>query len=87
MTDLILTLLSLGYTVTFEHAGGGGCFVLLRRLETQELVNCVVGDTPEEALQGALDWEKSRQLGNGTAERSRAQTDATMGRILLPQEL
>lgn len=69
MNDIILTLLSLGYTVTFEHGGGGGCFVLLRHLETMELVNCVVADTPEEGLQGALDWEKSRQLGNGTASR------------------
>jgi hypothetical protein len=69
MSEMILTLLSLGYTVTFEHAGGGGCFLLLRDLGTMELVNCGVADTPEEALQGAMEWEKSRQLGNGTASR------------------
>jgi len=71
MADLIMNLTERGYTVTFEHAGGGGCFCLLRLVATMELVNCVIGDTPEEALQGAYDWAESGRVGNGTAARPR----------------
>ena len=69
MTELILDLITRDYTVTFERAGGGGCFCLLRLVATMELVNCCIGDTPEEALQGAYDWAESGKVGNGTAAR------------------
>lgn len=73
MTELILNLLSRGYTVTFEDAAGGGCFCLLRLVATMELINCVIGNTPEEALQAAYDWAESGRAGNGTAKRPSAQ--------------
>jgi len=74
MTDMILTLLGLGYTVTFESDHLGGCFCLLRILDSMELVNCAIGNSPEEALEGATAWAMGTAPGNGTGDRPAAFT-------------
>lgn len=73
MQELILTLLGLGYTVTFESDALGGCFVLLRELASGQLVNCVVGNSPEESLEAAVVWARGGSEGNGTAPRPTTQ--------------
>jgi hypothetical protein len=65
----ILALTENGYTVTFEASGIGDYFCLLRRVATQELVNCTIGNSFGEALAGASEWDKSDRPGNGTASR------------------
>jgi hypothetical protein len=73
----ILTLTENGYTVTFEASGIGDYFCLLRRVATQELVNCTIGNSFGEALAGAAEWDKSDRPGNGTAPRPTAAELAT----------
>jgi hypothetical protein len=72
MQDLILTLLGLGYTVTFESDVLGGCFVLMREMASGQLVNCVIGNSPEESLEAAAVWARGGSDGNGTAPRPTA---------------
>lgn len=67
--EQITTLMEHGYTVTFEASGVGDYFCLLRRVQTQELVNCVIGNSLTEALAGAAQWDESGRPGNGTSPR------------------
>jgi hypothetical protein len=75
--DQILSLTDHGYTVTFEASGLGDYFCLLRRIQTQELVNCVIGDSLSEALAAAFVWDASERPGNGTARRPTVEEIAT----------
>lgn len=56
MADLILTLLGLGYTVTFERCESGDHFCLLRRVDNMRLVHTAIADTPEEAVLAVATW-------------------------------
>jgi hypothetical protein len=65
----MLGLIAQGYAVTFEGSEVGDYFCLLRRIGTNELVNCAIGNTISGALGAAADWAVSPRDGNGTASR------------------
>jgi hypothetical protein len=53
-------LLGLGYAVIFEAGNTPGLYYcMLRRIDTNQLVNTVVAETPDEALTCAEDWARS----------------------------
>jgi uncharacterized coiled-coil protein SlyX len=53
-------LLGLGYAVIFEAGNRPGLYYcMLRRIDTNQLVNTVVAETPDEALTCAEDWARS----------------------------
>jgi hypothetical protein len=82
----ITTLMEHGYTITFEASGVGDYFCLLRRIQTQELVNCVVGSSLAEALNGAAQWDASERPGNGAGSRVTVDSVAA-AQVLIAEKL
>jgi hypothetical protein len=79
-TQHVLGLMDQGYAVTFEASGIGEYFCMLRRISTMELINCVIANTPQEALEGAAEWARSGREGNGTAQRPMAEDIAELSK-------